>query len=137
MNHLDMSKPGQPQPWVWRKPQPKTSPFEAPFTCVDRELDPKPGGSWLPGGEIATGTGPAPAPVRKGSTMAEHVSTQAHYARFAIEPIDFVVANGLGYREGNIIKYVCRHPYKGQQLKDLYKARDYLERIIAEVEAGQ
>jgi hypothetical protein len=48
-------------------------------------------------------------------TMAEHVATQDHYSRFAIEPMEFIVANNLGYREGNIVKYVCRHPYKGQQ----------------------
>jgi len=68
---------------------------------------------------------------------AEAVKTQDHYARFKIEPIDFTVANNLGYREGNIIKYVCRHPFKGQQLQDLYKARDYLDRIIADCEAKE
>ena len=71
-----------------------------------------------------------------GLTMAEQVNSQSHYSRFEIEPLDFSVRNSLGYREGNIIKYVCRHPHKGEQLKDLYKAKDYLLRIIADVEGG-
>lgn len=70
-------------------------------------------------------------------TLAAHVNKQAHYARFKIEPIDFSVANNLGYREGNIIKYVCRYPFKGQALSDLYKAKDYLERIIKDVEVKE
>ena len=71
-----------------------------------------------------------------GLTMAEQVNSQSHYSRFEIEPLDFSVRNSLGYREGNIVKYVCRHPFKGQQLRDLYKAKDYLLRIIADVEGG-
>ncbi len=62
------------------------------------------------------------------------MNTQNHYARFKIEPMDFIVANKLGFREGNIIKYVCRYPFKGTPREDLYKALDYLQRIIEEVE---
>ena len=29
-----------------------------------------------------------------------------------IQPWDFIVANNLGYLEGNIIKYVCRYKEK-------------------------
>lgn len=35
-----------------------------------------------------------------------------HYARFAIEPINFVATNGLDFLTGNAIKYLCRAPYK-------------------------
>ena len=59
------------------------------------------------------------------------VANQPHYTRFKIQPIEFMKANGLGYLEGNVIKYVCRYPYKGTPLKDLYKARDYIEHLIA------
>ena len=69
-------------------------------------------------------------------TLAEQVNKQDHYARYEIEPMDFIVANRLGYRVGNIIKYVCRYPFKGQALSDLYKARDYLNRIIKDLEDG-
>lgn len=53
----------------------------------------------------------------------------AHYARFAIEPIDFIAANGIGFAAGNVIKYVCRQDAK-DGLKDLHKARYYLDKII-------
>lgn len=56
--------------------------------------------------------------------------TPRHYAVMDIEPLTFIIANGLGFCEGNIIKYVCRHPYKGDSLGDLKKARHYLDILI-------
>jgi hypothetical protein len=53
----------------------------------------------------------------------------SHYKDFAIQPIDFVIGNKLGFCEGNIIKYVCRHKKKGG-LEDLLKARHYLDLLI-------
>lgn len=64
------------------------------------------------------------------------VANQPHYTRFKIQPIDFIKANRLGYLEGNVIKYVCRYPHKGTPLKDLYKAKDYIEHLIREAEAA-
>lgn len=64
---------------------------------------------------------------------ADPVATPAHYAHYAIEPLDFVLANRLEYSEGNVIKYVCRWRYKGG-VEDLKKARHYLDRMIAEAE---
>lgn len=58
------------------------------------------------------------------------VTNQPHYTRFKIQPIEFIKANSLGYLEGNVIKYVCRYPYKGQAMKDLLKARDYIDHLI-------
>ena len=66
--------------------------------------------------------------------MEEPVDRQSHYTRFAIKPIEFIEANNLGYLEGNVIKYVCRYPYKGSPLRDLQKARDYLDHLIRKVE---
>lgn len=80
---------------------------------------------------------PAPPPPIPSPALHENVNKQAHYARYKFEPLDFIVANNLPYREGNIIKYVCRWPYKGQALSDLYKARDYLQRIINDVERAE
>ena len=37
----------------------------------------------------------------------------AHYKTQNIQPWDFIAANGLGFFEGNVVKYVCRHPLKG------------------------
>jgi len=51
-----------------------------------------------------------------------------HY-KLNIEPWDFVLANQLGYLEGNVIKYVTRHKVKGGRA-DILKAMHYLEKII-------
>jgi len=36
-----------------------------------------------------------------------------HYVSKTIQPWDFIVANKLGYLEGNVIKYVSRYQEKG------------------------
>ena len=52
-----------------------------------------------------------------------------HYKRFIIQPAEFINANNLAYAEGNVIKYVCRHTFKGKK-EDIEKAIHYLEMII-------
>jgi hypothetical protein len=52
-----------------------------------------------------------------------------HYKDKAIQPWDYIVANNLGYLEGNIIKYVSRWKDKGG-VDDLLKARHYLDKLI-------
>jgi len=52
-----------------------------------------------------------------------------HYKEFRIQPIRFIHANGIGYMEGNVIKYVCRHRNKNGR-EDLQKAIHYLEMLI-------
>ena len=54
-----------------------------------------------------------------------------HYTRFLIEPIDFIRANELNFLEGNVIKYIMRAPYTGNEVEDLEKARQYLDWLIA------
>jgi len=49
-----------------------------------------------------------------------------HYKAFSIEPIEFILANEIGYCEGNIIKYVMRHAAKGG-IQDLDKVIHYAE----------
>jgi hypothetical protein len=58
-----------------------------------------------------------------------------HYKSKSIQPWDYIVANNLGYLEGNIVKYVSRWRDKGG-LDDLRKARHYLDKLI-EVQDGQ
>lgn len=53
----------------------------------------------------------------------------AHYKTAGVQPWDYVVANGLGYFEGNVIKYVTRWRDKGG-VDDLRKAQHYLEKLI-------
>lgn len=64
---------------------------------------------------------------------ATDVSNQHHYARFKIQPIVFIEENALPFWIGNVIKYVCRHDAK-DGLKDLRKARDYLDKKIRMME---
>lgn len=61
----------------------------------------------------------------------EHQVDGNHYATKAIQPWDYILANKLGFLEGNIIKYVSRYPEKGG-IKDLRKAIHCLEKLIEE-----
>lgn len=54
--------------------------------------------------------------------------TPKHY-KFKIEPLTFIAENNLSFIVGNIIKYVCRYDKK-DGVKDLLKAKDYLEKLI-------
>ena len=51
-----------------------------------------------------------------------------HY-KSDIECWDYIIANQLGYLEGNVIKYVTRHKSKGGRA-DILKAIHYLEKIL-------
>ncbi len=55
----------------------------------------------------------------------------SHYKDSKIQPIEFIVANEIPYREANIIKYVFRHRQKNG-LEDLKKAAHYLEMLISD-----
>ena len=52
----------------------------------------------------------------------------SHY-QTPIQTWDYIAANGIGYFEGNIIKYVSRWEKKGG-VQDLEKARHYLDKLI-------
>jgi len=52
----------------------------------------------------------------------------SHYQK-PIQPWDYIIANALGYMEGNIVKYVSRWRDKGG-LQDLRKAQHYLQKLI-------
>ena len=53
----------------------------------------------------------------------------SHYKNFATQPVEFITANNLGYIEGNVIKYICRHQYKNGR-QDLEKAIHYIEMLM-------
>lgn len=53
----------------------------------------------------------------------------SHYKDMAIQPVEFIHANGIGYFEGNVIKYVARWRKKNG-LADLEKARHYIDLLI-------
>jgi len=59
-----------------------------------------------------------------------HQEGGSHYIEMAIQPIEYITSNDLGYLEGNVIKYVSRHKVKGGK-EDILKAIHYLQFIIA------
>lgn len=61
------------------------------------------------------------------------VDQPKHYARWKMQPIEFICINDIDFRRGAVIKYIMRHDAKNG-LEDLYKARSFLDMIIREAE---
>lgn len=59
-----------------------------------------------------------------------------HYNTGKIEVIEAIEDWGLGFKEGNVIKYVARAKHKGNELQDLKKAQWYLNRAISQLESN-
>lgn len=57
----------------------------------------------------------------------------SHYKDLPIQPVEFILANGLGFCEGSIIKYTCRYKQKGG-VEDLRKVIHYAELLIEQLE---
>lgn len=53
----------------------------------------------------------------------------SHYVKYAIQPAEFIHRNGIGFLEGNTIKYLVRHRDKGG-VDDLKKARHCIDMLI-------
>ena len=53
----------------------------------------------------------------------------SHYKKMVIQPAEFINKNKLLFAEGNAIKYICRHSFKGKK-EDIKKAIHYLEMIL-------
>lgn len=70
----------------------------------------------------------------KQDVTKENVEHPSHYNAHNIEVIDFIQDWELNFCLGNVIKYVCRSPYKGTQIEDLKKAREYLDFEIKRLE---
>ena len=60
--------------------------------------------------------------------MKSEVCRPKHYTQGKIEVIDFLEDQKLDFRLSNVIKYVCRHEYKGNPIQDIEKAIWYLQR---------
>lgn len=57
------------------------------------------------------------------------VTHPPHYNKGQIEVWDYTTDQGMGFLEGNIVKYVSRWRHK-DGVTDLEKARDYLNKLI-------
>lgn len=52
-----------------------------------------------------------------------------HYAKLAIQPVDFIMANELDFLAANVVKYVVRHKAKNGA-QDVRKAIHYCQMIL-------
>ena len=71
------------------------------------------------------------------STMGNPLDVQtggSHYKDTAIQPIEYIHANNLGFIEGNIVKYITRHKAKNG-IEDIKKIKHYCDLLI-ELEYG-
>lgn len=69
---------------------------------------------------------PADAAPAAPAAQVEHPN---HYNRGAIETWDYTTDQGMGFLEGNVVKYVSRWRHK-DGVSDLEKARAYLDKLI-------
>lgn len=67
--------------------------------------------------------------------ILDAITSPKHYTNHpsGIEPIQITAHES--FLRGNIIKYVMRAPYKGRELEDLRKARQYLDWEIERLES--
>lgn len=63
----------------------------------------------------------------------EFVNHPSHYQGNGLEAIDVIEAFSLGFNIGNVIKYLLRAGKKESYVRDLEKAKWYLEREISRV----
>ncbi len=67
--------------------------------------------------------------------MSDTIKAPTHYARWPIQPIDFIQHNGFEFWRGNIVKYASRAGYKTitgmdaveSEMHDLQKVIRYAE----------
>lgn len=52
-----------------------------------------------------------------------------HYKGMAIEPVQFIEANNIGFSEGSAIKYIARHKLKNGA-EDVKKAIHYMQMVL-------
>ena len=69
---------------------------------------------------------------------ADEINSPVHYNTGSMETINLIregMSNDefLGYLKGNVLKYICRyrHKHKENPVKDLMKARWYIEKLIS------
>jgi hypothetical protein len=68
--------------------------------------------------------------------MSDEIHHPKHYSRWKMEPIEFIATNDLPFWLANVIKYCMRFDAK-DGLRDLYKARWYLDIKIRQLEGDE
>ena len=62
-------------------------------------------------------------------TTTNHQVGGDHYKKMKIQPIKYILDNGLGNCEANVVKYISRWKDKNG-IEDLRKARHYIDILI-------
>jgi hypothetical protein len=69
------------------------------------------------------------------TSALDHQEGGNHYKKLKIQPVEYIHANGLGFCEGSVVKYITRWRDKGG-VHDLKKARHFIDLLI-EMEGDQ
>lgn len=67
--------------------------------------------------------------VNSGAKEKQEQEKDRHYHKCKIEPIEYILANNLGFCEGNVVKYITRYKDKGG-VDDLRKIKVYVDYLI-------
>lgn len=70
----------------------------------------------------------------RGESNTGAVHHPRHYNMGSVEVIDAIDAWGLGFDDGNAVKYIARARHKGKELEDLNKALWYLQHRIKQLQ---
>ena len=75
--------------------------------------------------------------IAEQNELFDEISAPKHYARWKMQPIEFILENSLEFWRGNIVKYAMRAGYKGStwedEVKDLEKAKEYIDMRIKDI----
>lgn len=69
------------------------------------------------------------------TNKATDIQVGGNHYQLPIQPIEYIHKNGLGFIEGNVIKYITRHRNKNGK-QDLLKAKHYIDLLI-QLEYGE
>jgi hypothetical protein len=73
----------------------------------------------------------------KGMTKKKDDRGSNHYKEGSIEPITYILANNLGFCEGNVVKYITRYKHSGKPVEDLEKAKHYIDFLLEQEMSGE
>ena len=70
--------------------------------------------------------------IKEMQELQKELQKDGHYHKCKIEPIEYILANNLGFCEGNVVKYITRYKDKGG-VDDLRKIKIYVDYLIDEL----
>ncbi len=74
-----------------------------------------------------------PGKIKWSARMTDTNNKTPDHYDLPIQPVDFILANRLGFCEGNVVKYISRWQSKNGRA-DLLKAKHYIDILIAQLD---